>query len=330
VLDLLCARSAGAKVARNRIRRQGYFSFFCVFSSGLFFTHESLGKGTCFALFLSLSIRYLSPVTLSKTLWLYTGIGLVILIGVVVWRKFDLLALLSPSTLLKPAGAAVTAPPGPLRARAAAERVLPLLQNSLSALGLKAGDPVFLRAFKEEGILELWMRPSGASRFVLFQSYPIAAQSGELGPKLLEGDGQVPEGFYQVSRSAMKPDSRFHLAFNIGYPNAYDRAHDRTGSFIMIHGSFVSIGCLAMTDEKIEEIYTLCDAALTAGQNRFDVHMFPFRMSSERMENAQDSPHFAFWQNLQEGHRIFNEQGVPPDVSIREKRYHFSPSAPVE
>ena len=253
-----------------------------------------------------------------------------ILIGVVVWRKFDVWALLSPSTLLKPAGAAVTAPPGLPRARAAAERVLPLLQNSLSALGLKAGDPVFLRAFKEEGILELWMRPSGASRFVLFQSYPIAAQSGELGPKLLEGDGQVPEGFYQVSRSAMKPDSRFHLAFNIGYPNAYDRAHDRTGSFIMIHGSFVSIGCLAMTDEKIEEIYTLCDAALTAGQNRFDVHMFPFRMTPERMGNAQDSPHFAFWQNLQEGHRIFDEQGVPPDVSMREKRYHFSPSAPVE
>jgi murein L,D-transpeptidase YafK len=269
-------------------------------------------------------------VTVSKSLWLCAGILIVAVVGIMVWRKFGGQAFRPPWPHRKPAGAAVNAPPGPARARAAAERIWPLLQSSLATLGLKQGDPVFLRAFKEEGMLELWMQPQSTGRFVLFRSYPIAAQSGELGPKLREGDGQVPEGFYQVSRSAMKPDSRFHLAFNIGYPNAYDRAHGRTGSFIMIHGSFVSIGCLAMTDEKIEEIYTLCDAALTTGQKRFDVHIFPFRMSSERMGNAQDSPHFAFWQNLQEGHRIFDEQGVPPDVSIREKRYHFSPSAPVE
>jgi murein L,D-transpeptidase YafK len=247
-----------------------------------------------------------------------------------VWRKFGDQAVRSKWPHRKPADAAVNAPPGPARAHAAADRVLPLLQSSLNRLGLKQGDPVFLRAFKEEGVLELWMQPQSTGRFVLFQTYPIAAQSGELGPKFREGDGQVPEGFYQVSRAAMKPDSRFHLAFNIGYPNAYDRAQGRTGSFIMIHGAEVSIGCLAMTDEKIEEIYTLCDAALTAGQKRFDVHMFPFRMTPERMANAQDSPHFAFWQNLLEGHRIFDEQGVPPDVSMREKRYHFSPSAPVE
>jgi murein L,D-transpeptidase YafK len=214
--------------------------------------------------------------------------------------------------------------PGPDRARAAAERVRPGLQHDLGKLGLRLGDPVFLRAFKEEGELEVWVRNRDTGKYDKFRTYRVAAQSGTLGPKLAEGDGQVPEGFYHVPRSAMKPDSTFHLAFNIGYPNAYDRHHGRDGSFIMVHGNQVSIGCLAMTDAKIEEIYTLCDAALTNGQKFFRIHIFPFRMSDGRMKRAEKDRWYSFWQEIREGYRWFETHRLPPDASVRDGKYHFA------
>ncbi len=213
--------------------------------------------------------------------------------------------------------------PGPERAKAAAARVRPALERDLAAKGLHFGDPVFLRAFKEENVLELWVLRRETKKYELFRTWEIAAQSGKPGPKLAEGDQQVPEGFYFVPRSGMKPDSVFHLAFNIGYPNAYDRHHGRTGSFIMIHGNCISIGCLAMTDGKIEEIYTLCDAALAGGQEFFRVHFFPFRMTPERLEREKDHEWFDFWTNLKEGHDHFEREKVPPDVTVEDGRYRF-------
>ncbi|MCH7226379.1 murein L,D-transpeptidase family protein [Haloferula sp. A504] len=214
--------------------------------------------------------------------------------------------------------------PGPERAAAAAARVKPLLAPALAKHGLAVGDPVFLRAFKEEKELEVWMQPDGADRFVLFRTYPIAATSGKPGPKLAEGDRQVPEGFYYFSRRGLKSDSRFHLAMNIGYPNTYDRHHGRTGSFIMIHGNRVSIGCLAMTDPGIEEIYTLCDAALAGGQRFIRVHLFPFRMTDARMKEASSNHRWIeFWRNLKEGHDHFEQARVPPDTVVEGGRYGF-------
>lgn len=213
--------------------------------------------------------------------------------------------------------------PGPERAAAAARRLRPGLERDLAAKGLRFGDPVFIRAFKEEEELELWVLHPETGKFVRFRNYPVAASSGKLGPKLAEGDLQVPEGFYFVPPSRMKPDSTFHLAFNIGYPNAYDRHHGRTGSFIMIHGNRVSIGCLAMTDEKIEEIYTLCDAAHKSGQKFFRVHLFPFRMTDERMAKTRDGKWHDFWLNLKGGYDDFEEKRVPPDVTVRDGRYVF-------
>ena len=209
------------------------------------------------------------------------------------------------------------------RAKEAAQRIDERMQNELADKTLESGSPVFIRAFKEERELELYVRSESTAKFELFRTYPIAAASGDLGPKLAEGDGQVPEGFYFVGQSAMNPNSTYHLSFNIGYPNAYDRAHARTGSFIMIHGSNVSIGCLAMTDQKIEEIYTLCQAALDAGQPFFRVHIFPFRMTPERMMQAAASPHLAFWENLKTGYDLFEENGMPPDVTVKSKEYVF-------
>ncbi|WP_367874416.1 murein L,D-transpeptidase family protein [Luteolibacter sp. Populi] len=213
--------------------------------------------------------------------------------------------------------------PGPERAVAAAERVRPELEHALKEKGLHFGDPVFLRAFKEENRLELWVRHRDTKKYELFRTWEIARQSGVLGPKLAEGDGQVPEGFYFVPPEGMKPDSTFHLAFNIGYPNDYDRFHGRSGTFIMIHGNEVSIGCLAMTDPKIEEIYTLCDAALKGGQEYFRVHIFPFRMSAERMARETENPWHGFWQQLKEGYDFFEREKVPPTVSVELGRYRF-------
>ena len=150
--------------------------------------------------------------------------------------------------------------------------------------------------------------------------------SGHLGPKLAEGDRQAPEGFYYVSRGNMNPRSLYHLSFNIGFPNRYDLSHDRTGSLIMVHGDRQSIGCFAMTDEKVEEIYTLCDAALKKGQPFFRVHCFPFRMTTERMNEAKGNRWEGFWKNLEEGYDWFEEKKVPPDVEVAEKRYVFKES----
>jgi murein L,D-transpeptidase YafK len=213
---------------------------------------------------------------------------------------------------------------GSARAAAAAAKVRPNLERDLEANGLQLGSPVFLRAFKEERVLELFLWHGESKRFRLFQSYPIAAASGTLGPKLAEGDGQVPEGFYAVGPRAMKPDSDYHLAFNLGYPNQFDRAHHRTGSAIMVHGNQVSIGCLAMTDAKIEQIYTLCDAALKNGQPFFRVHLFPFRMTEARMKQAAGSRWHAFWQNLKQGHDWFETHGSPPDVTVKNGEYRFA------
>ena len=167
------------------------------------------------------------------------------------------------------------------------------------------------------------MEETSTGNFKLFGKYPIVASSGSLGPKLAEGDGQVPEGFYHVPPAAMNPNSSYHLSFNIGFPNAYDKAHGRTGSFIMIHGSNVSIGCLAMTDEKIEEIYTICQAAHDGGQSFFRVHIFPFRMTDARMEKAAASEHHPFWKNLKTGYDLFEKNTIPPNVTVEDKEYAF-------
>ncbi|MCB1636730.1 MAG: murein L,D-transpeptidase [Xanthomonadales bacterium] len=204
-------------------------------------------------------------------------------------------------------------------ARVAAEE---RLGDELQAVGLGFGAPVFLRAFKREGEMELWLRQPEDGPWVLLKTYPICAWSGELGPKLAEGDGQTPEGVYQVSASALNPASRFHLSFNLGFPNAFDRAHGRTGSFLMVHGSCVSIGCYAMTDPAIEEIYSLVDAALSAGQGTVPVHLFPFRLEDDALKAEADSPWQAFWSDqLQPIYQAFEQDRMVPKVCVRDGTY---------
>lgn len=179
-------------------------------------------------------------------------------------------------------------------------RVQPLLTETLAARGTPLGSPALLRAFKESGELELWL--AAADGWRLFRTYTVAAWSGDLGPKQGEGDRQVPEGAYGVTLAALNPASAYHLSFNIGYPNAEDRQLGRTGSFIMLHGGAVSIGCLAMTDAWIEEIYLIVEAALRAGQAEVPAQFFPFRISEERLRLAEDSPWIDFWRSLRPLH----------------------------
>ena len=206
-------------------------------------------------------------------------------------------------------------------------RVARPLNEELKRAHLKAGAPVFIRIFKEEGELELWMRDEMGGRYTLFKKWPIAADGGAgLGPKLKTGDQKAPEGFYHVAARQLNPSSQFHLAFNLGFPNAYDQAHGRTGSALMVHGSNVSIGCYAMTDPVIEVIYLLVDAALRGKrQDEVSVHCFPFRMTEARLARAEaEGQEWAgFWRNLKQGYDLFEQTKVPPLVGQKDGKYVF-------
>jgi murein L,D-transpeptidase YafK len=195
------------------------------------------------------------------------------------------------------------------------------LQGRLKAHGVALGVPVFMRIFKREFELELWLLRDG--RYHHFATYPICRWSGELGPKLAQGDRQAPEGFYTVDEKALNPESRWHRSFNLGYPNAFDRAHGRTGSLLMVHGGCSSIGCFAMTDPVIDEIWRIVTAALRGGQPRFHVHVFPFRMTAANLARHARSARAAFWRDLRTGYDLFEAERLPPKTSVCDGRYVF-------
>jgi len=190
------------------------------------------------------------------------------------------------------------------------------VKAALKAKDLALGDEAFIRVMKEDFELELWLKPKSEATYKLYQTYRIAAFSGRLGPKTKQGDFQAPEGFYATTRQLMNPASTYHLSFNIGYPNAYDRALGRTGSLIMVHGKNVSVGCFAMTDPIIEEIYLIVDAALSAGQSTVPVHCFPFRMTDKRLAKEKDSPWHDFWLKLKQGWDAFEQTKTPPQIKL--------------
>lgn len=193
--------------------------------------------------------------------------------------------------------------------------------SRLDGASVKPGMPVHLRIYKLESEIELWVQKGG--RFERFATYPICMWSGRLGPKLKEGDRQAPEGFYTVAKEALNPNSRMHLSFNLGFPNVYDRSKDRTGSFLMVHGGCASIGCYAVTDGVVDEIWTFVTAALDNGQARIPVHAFPFRMTERNMWLRRGDRWSGFWADLKKGHDLFDESGLPPQVSVCGGRYVF-------
>jgi murein L,D-transpeptidase YafK len=187
--------------------------------------------------------------------------------------------------------------------------------------------PILVRLFKEESELEVW-KQDNSGKFELLKTYPICRWSGELGPKIKEGDRQAPEGFYSITPGLMNPNSSYYLAINTGFPNAYDRANGRTGDFLMIHGDCSSRGCYAMTDEQIAEIYALARESFFGGQRAFQIQAYPFRMTPINMAKHRDSPHMAFWRMIKEGYDHFEVTHLEPKVDVCEKRYVFDGAAP--
>jgi murein L,D-transpeptidase YafK len=199
----------------------------------------------------------------------------------------------------------------------------PLSQETTMLLGKKGMNPtapIFVRIFKEESELEVW-KARDDGRFYHFKTYPICNWSGDLGPKEATGDRQAPEGFYSISQTQMNPNSKFYLAFNLGYPNAYDRSWNRTGEALMVHGKCKSAGCYAMTDALAEEIYALARESFRGGQTSFDVHAFPFRMTDEKLARFEKHKWYAFWRTLKEGYEYFEVNRVPPSIAVCERRY---------
>ena len=200
------------------------------------------------------------------------------------------------------------------------------LRVDLADAGFAMGDQAYVRIFKREHLLELWMKADDG-KFALFRSYEICKYSGVLGPKLAEGDRQAPEGFYRVAKAQLNPNSRHHLAFNIGFPNALDKELGRTGSFLMVHGGCTSVGCYAMTDQQIDEIYAVLEAALDKGQREVDVSIFPFRMTETALQATASDQNSPFWQNLKQGFDLFEQQGAPPKVAACNGSYVFGGDA---
>ena len=210
------------------------------------------------------------------------------------------------------------------RSRAAVTAHTPELSEALAAIGHELGDPVYLRMTKEPAQLTAYVANEDGV-YEPFRSWPVCAVSGKLGPKLEEGDLQAPEGFYSVAPGQMNPSSDFHLSFNLGYPNAFDRANGRTGSYLMVHGDCVSVGCYAMTDKAIEEIWTLMQAALDGGESSVPVHIFPFPMTAANLQRHADDPNAPFWRMLAPAWTDFDETGRVPDVRVADGAYEVQP-----
>jgi murein L,D-transpeptidase YafK len=152
-----------------------------------------------------------------------------------------------------------------------------------------------------------------------------AAPTGKLGPKIMQGDHQAPEGFYDITPAQMNPNSSQYLAFNVGFPNAFDRSLGRTGSFLMVHGGCSSVGCYAMTDYQMEEIYGLVDEAFKSGQDKIQLAAFPFRMTTQNLARHADNPNVPFWEMLKSGDDAFFATERPPSVAVCDQRYVFNP-----
>ena len=186
--------------------------------------------------------------------------------------------------------------------------------------------PMLIRAYKKEAELEIWKMASDG-HYALLKTYPICRWSGQLGPKKVEGDMQVPEGFYGIAPGQMNPNSHYYLSFNVGYPNAYDRAYGRTGGSVMVHGVCSSAGCFSMTDKQVDDIYAIARDALRGGQREIQLQSYPFRLTPENMAKYRLDPNIAFWKELKNGSDHFEVTKTEPPVVICGKHYVFGATA---
>jgi murein L,D-transpeptidase YafK len=258
------------------------------------------------------------------------GLGTVVRRGVLGLNRSALARVLLASAALAAAVALAGCETDGISPENAAKAMKPIPQKTLSEIAQKnmtKQSPILIRLFKQESELEVW-KQDASGRMALLKTFPICRWSGELGPKIREGDRQAPEGFYTITPGLMNPASQYHLAVNIGFPNAYDRANDRTGAHLMIHGDCSSRGCYAMTDEQVSEIYALARESFFGGQRAFQIQAFPFRMTPTNMARHRNNPHMPFWKMLKEGYDHFEVTRLQPKVDVCEKRYVFNADQP--
>jgi murein L,D-transpeptidase YafK len=196
------------------------------------------------------------------------------------------------------------------------------LVADMTAKDMDLQSPILVRLFKQEAELEVW-KQDRSGRFALLKTYPICRWSGDLGPKIREGDRQAPEGFYAITPAQMNPKSAYYLSFNTGFPNAFDKALGRSGSELMVHGDCSSRGCYAMTDEQIAEIYSLGRESFFGGQRAFQFQAYPFRMTPLNMARHRNNPNMPFWKMIKEGYDHFEVTRQEPKVDFCEKKYVF-------
>jgi murein L,D-transpeptidase YafK len=192
----------------------------------------------------------------------------------------------------------------------------------MSEKGVRKDDAVLIRSFKKESELEVWKQRRDGE-YVLLKTYPMCRWSGQLGPKKREGDRMAPEGFYSITPAQMNPNSAYYLSFNMGYPNAFDRAHARNGSHLMVHGACSSMGCYSMTDDQIQEIYALVREAHNGGQKGVQMQALPFRMTADNLAKHRLDTNMGFWRNLKEGADLFEVSKREPQVAVCNARYTF-------
>lgn len=197
------------------------------------------------------------------------------------------------------------------------------LVDRMAEIGSSPAEPMLIRVYKESSELEVWKR-TRSGEYALLKAYPICKWSGTLGPKVQEGDYQSPEGFYDVTPALLNPKSSYHLSFNVGFPNKFDQTLGRSGSYLMIHGDCLSVGCYAMTDEGIKEIYALARETFKGGNPAFQLQLLPFRMTEANLARHAASPHMAFWRNLKSGTDAFDQTRRPPAWDVCEQRYVFN------
>ena len=209
----------------------------------------------------------------------------------------------------------------------ATKELSPELLSLLHQKQMPKNSPIILRIFKEEGELEVWKQDI-TGHFQLLKTYPICRWSGDLGPKMYEGDRQTPEGFYTITPKLMNPNSNYYLAINTGFPNAFDKANDRDGTFLMIHGDCSSSGCYSMTDEQIGEIYSLARDTFLGGHPSFQVQAYPFRMIPANLARHRTNPNFAFWKMLKIGNDHFEATHLQPKVEVCNRATCSMPTSP--
>ena len=201
----------------------------------------------------------------------------------------------------------------------------PLSSETVALMKSKGTDqnaPMLIRAYKKEAELEIWKQKKDGT-YVQLKTYPMCRWSGQLGPKKTEGDRQVPEGFYTITPGSMNPNSHYYLSFNVGYPNAYDRANGRVGGNIMVHGICSSAGCFSMTDKQIEEIYAVARESFAGGQRQIQMQSFPFHMTAENMAKLRLDPNMPFWKEIKRGSDYFEVTKQETPVGVCAKHYVF-------